>query len=332
MSKPIIRVAVTGGAGQIVYSLLFRIAHGDMLGNDQPVALHILEIPDALSALEGVQMELEDCAFPLLKEIHIGTDPHTIFRDVHYALLVGSKPRGPGMERGDLLRDNGKIFVEQGIALNAVAHPDVKVLVIGNPCNTNCLITMANAPKIPRKNFHAMTRLDQNRAVAQLAKKAHTDVTAVTNMTIWGNHSATQVPDYFNAKISGNAVSEVITEKVWLEQEFFSIVQKRGAAIIAARGKSSAVSAANAAIDAIKALVTPTPYGQWFSSGVYSEGNTYGIDPHLVFSFPCRSKGDGNYEIVKDLPWNEFLEKKIRLSERELIEERELVNNMIKGM
>lgn len=332
MAKPMIRVAVTGGAGQIVYNLLFRIAHGDMLGYDQPIALHILEIPEALQALEGVRMELEDCAFPLLKEIHIGTDPKYIFRDVKYALLVGSKPRGPGMERGDLLQENGKIFVEQGKALNEVADPDVKVLVVGNPCNTNCLIAMANAPRIPRKNFHAMTRLDQNRAVAQLAKKAHTDITAVTNLTIWGNHSSTQVPDFYNAKISGNSVTEVITDKIWLEQEFISIVQKRGAAIIAARGKSSAVSASNAAIEAIKALVTPTPKGQWFSSGVYSEGNPYGIDPHLMFSFPCRSNGDGNYEIVKDIPWNDFLEKKIRLSERELIEERELVNNMIKGI
>lgn len=331
MTKPIKRVAVTGGAGQIAYNLLFRIAHGDMLGYDQPIALHILELPEALSALEGVRMELEDCAFPLLKEIHLGTDPHQLFGDVHYALLVGSKPRGPGMERSELLQDNGKIFIEQGKALNASADPNVKVLVVGNPCNTNCLIAMAHAPRIPRKNFHAMTRLDQNRAVAQLAKKANVDAAAVTNMTIWGNHSLTQVPDFFNANIAGNPVPKVITDRAWLEGEFLSTVQKRGAAILAARGKSSAASASCAAIDAIRALVNPTSKGDWFSSGVCSAGNTYGIDPQLIFSFPCRSTGDGNYEIVKDLPWNDFLRNKIQFSERELIEERQMIRPMIPG-
>lgn len=332
MTKQIKRIAVTGGAGQIAYSLLFRIAHGDMLGYDQPIALHILEVPEAYQALEGVRMELEDCAFPLLKEIQIGTDPNQIFRDVHYALLVGAKPRGPGMERADLLQDNGKIFVTQGKALNAVADRNVKVLVVGNPCNTNCLIAMANAPSIPRKNFHAMTRLDQNRAIAQLAKKAHTDVTAVTNLAIWGNHSSTQVPDFYHAKISGRPLLEAFPDKHWLENEFIPLVQKRGAAIIASRGKSSAVSAANATIDAIKALVNPTPKGEWFSSAVYSEGSPYPIDGNLIFSFPCRSNGDGDYEIIKDLQWNESLQNKIRQSERELIEERELVKTMIKGI
>jgi malate dehydrogenase len=331
MKKSIKRVAITGGAGQISYSLLFRIAHGDMLGYDQPIALHILELPEALQALEGVRMELDDCAFPLLKEIHLGTDPYKIFSDVNYALLVGSKPRSPGMERSELLQDNGKIFIQQGKALNEVADSDVKVLVVGNPCNTNCLIAMAHAPRIPRKNFHAMTRLDQNRAVAQLAKKADVDITAVTNMTIWGNHSATQVPDFVNAKISGNAVPDVITDRAWLEGDFISTIQKRGAAVLAARGKSSAASAANAAIDAIKALVTPTPNGDWFSSGIHSENSPYGIDPNLIFSVPCRSTGDGNYEVVKDVPWNDFLHNKIQASERELIEEREIINKLISG-
>lgn len=330
-NKSIKRIAVTGGAGQIAYNLLFRIASGEMLGNDQPIALHILEVPDALKMLEGVKMELDDCAFPLLKEIYIGSNPVEIFEGVHYALLVGAKPRGPGMERGDLLNDNGKIFIQQGQALNESADENVKVLVVGNPCNTNCLIAMSNAPRIPRKNFHAMTRLDQNRASAQLALKAQVDVKDVTNVTIWGNHSATQVPDFFNAKINGKPVIEKISDRAWLEGEFISTVQKRGAAIIAARGKSSAASAASAAIDSIKDIVTPTPKGQWFSSGVYSEGNSYGIDGNLFFSFPCRSTGNGDYEIVKDLPWNPFLTNKIKLSEKELLEERDLVMNLLSG-
>lgn len=322
-------MAVTGGAGQIAYNLLFRIASGEMLGFDQPIALHILEIPDALNALEGVKMELDDCAFPLLKEIHIGSNPVTIFEGVHYALLVGAKPRGPGMERGDLLQDNGKIFVEQGRALNASADKDVKVLLVGNPCNTNCLIAMANAPNILRKNFHAMMRLDQNRAKAQLAMKARVGVADVTNVTIWGNHSATQVPDFFNAKINDKPVIEKISDRLWLENEFISTVQKRGGAIIAARGKSSAASAASAVIDSIKDLLTPTPKGRWFSSAVWSQGNPYQVADNLIFSFPCRSLGNGDYEIVKDLPWNDFLTDKIRQSERELLEERDLVKKML---
>lgn len=329
MPKPIKRVAVTGGAGQIAYSLLFRIANGDMLGYDQPIALHILELPIALSALEGVKMELEDCAFPLLKEIHIGSDPLEIFKGVHYALLVGAKPRGPGMERADLLLDNGKIFIDQGKALNESADKNVKVLVVGNPCNTNCLIAMTHAPSIPPTNFHAMMRLDQNRASSQLSHKAKVDVTNITNLVVWGNHSATQVPDFFNAKIKGKPLTEVISDLTWLKGEFISTVQKRGAAIIAARGKSSAASAASAAIDAIKALITPTPPGQWFSSGVSSDGNSYGIEESLVFSFPCRSNGDGNYTIVDNVPWNDFLKEKIKISEKELIEEKEMVSAII---
>jgi malate dehydrogenase len=323
MSKSLKRIAVTGGAGQISYSLLFRIAHGDMLGYDQPVALHILELPEMLSALEGVKMELEDCAFNLLKEIRIGSDPFKVFEGIDAALLVGAKPRGPGMERGDLLRENGKIFIEQGKALNTAANLNVKVLVVGNPCNTNCLIAMTNAPRISRSNFHAMTRLDQNRAVHQLARKAQVDLSEVTNMTIWGNHSSTQVPDFVNSKIKGKAASDVIKDRKWLEEEFINIIQKRGAAIISARGKSSAASAANAAIDAIKAIFNPTPIGQWFSSGVCSDHNPYGIQSNLIFSFPCRSSGDGNYEIVPDVAWDDFLQKKIKETEKELLEERE---------
>jgi malate dehydrogenase len=329
MTKPIKRIAVTGGAGQIAYSLLFRIAHGDMLGYDQPIALHILELPQALKSLEGVRMELEDCAFPLLKEIQISSDPKQIFLGVDYALLVGAKPRGPGMERGDLLNENGKIFIEQGQALNDSASRDVKVLVVGNPCNTNALIAMSHAPSIPRKNFYALSRLDQNRAVSQLAIKANVDINSITKMIIWGNHSATQVPDFINARINKLPVSQVITDIKWLENNFLTNVQKRGAAVIAAREKSSAASAANAVIDTIKALHTPTPVDQCFSLCVISDDNSYGIDKNLIFSFPCRSKGDGSYEIINDIPWNEFLRKKILLTEQELKEERELVKHIL---
>lgn len=329
MGKTTKRIAVTGGAGQIAYSLLFRLAKGELLGPEQPISLHILEIDEALPALKGVAMEIEDCAFPLVQEVVIGSDPFKIFKDVDYAFLVGAKPRGPGMERGELLNENGKIFVEQGKALNEVANPNVKVLVVGNPCNTNCLITMAHAPRIPKENFHAMMRLDQNRAVSQLAKKGNVAISDVTNVTIWGNHSSTQVPDFVNARLKGKPVKEFIHDQQWLENTFISTVQKRGAEIIAARGKSSAASAANAAIDAMKAIVTPTPEGQWFSSGVLSNGNTYGIEDNLIFSFPCRSKGDGTYEIVKNIPWDNFLKIKIAASEKELVEERELVKDKL---
>lgn len=332
MVRDIKRIAVTGGAGQIAYSLLFRIASGEMFGQDQPIALHILELPEAMSALEGVKMELEDGAFPLLKEIYIGSDAKEIFNQVNIALLIGSKPREQGMERGDLLQENGKIFIAQGKALNEVADPDVKVFVIGNPCNTNCWIAMSQAPRIPRKNFHAMTRLDQNRAASLLARKAGFDVDLVTCMTIWGNHSATQVPDFVNARISSQAVQSIIQDKSWLENEFITSVQQRGSAILKARGKSSAASAANAIIDDVKSLFTPTLKGTWFSSGVVSDGNTYGIAEDLIFSFPCRSKGDGTYEIVKEVPWDRFLEEKIRKSEQELIEEKCVVSQNIAGV
>ncbi|MCH9614085.1 MAG: malate dehydrogenase [Chlamydiia bacterium] len=322
--KPLKRVAVTGGAGQINYNLLFRIATGEMLGADQPIALHILEVPAAVEALKGVVMELEDCAFPLLHEIVFGSDPMEVFAGVNYALLVGAKPRGPGMERKDLLTENGKIFTGQGAALNAVAAKDVLVYVVGNPCNTNCLITMHNAPDIPRDQFFAMTRLDQNRSVAQLAQKAGVLVTDVTDMAIWGNHSATQVPDFVNAKINGKSVMDVISDHAWLKGEFIETVQKRGAAIIAARGKSSAASAANAAINGVQAL-----YGsEDFSAAVYSNGNPYGIADDLMFSFPCKPN-NGKAEIIPGKIIDDFLEEKIKLTEKELLEERDMVKDLL---
>jgi malate dehydrogenase len=323
------RIAVTGGAGQIAYSLLFRIANGEMFGSDEEVALHILDLPGMEPVLEGVRMELNDCAFPLLHEVHIGSDPKKVFEGINLALLVGAKPRGPGMERKDLINDNGKIFVEQGAALNSSAADDLQVLVVGNPCNTNCLILSHNAPRFSKDRFFAMTRLDQNRAEHQIADKAGVPVRSVKNLCIWGNHSSTQVPDCENATVEGHPVKEVIKDYPWFENEFLPSVQKRGAAIIAARGKSSAASAASAAVDSIRSLYTPTPKGQFFSLGVHTAGNTYGIDTDLVFSFPCRSRGLGDFEVVNDLKWSEELRKKINLSEEELKEEREIVTGLM---
>ena len=331
MNKTVKRVAVTGSAGQIAYSLLFRIANGDLLGPDQPVALHLLDLPAFVDGLKGIAMELDDCVFPLLKEVKIGSDPEEVFGGVHYALLVGAKPRGPGMERKDLLADNGKIFVEQGKALNAAASKDVRVLVVGNPCNTNCLIAMRHAPDLPKNHFHAMTRLDQNRAVFQLAAKAKTGIQEVANVTIWGNHSSTQVPDFVNARIHGRPATEVIHDRNWLEGEFVAKIQKRGAEVIAARGKSSAASAANAAIGAMRSILFPTPQGHWFSSGVYSKGNPYEIAEDLVFSFPCRSNGNGDFEIISGLTIDRFLKEKIALTQKELMEERDLVAHLLRG-
>ncbi len=320
------RVAVTGGAGQIAYSLLFRLARGELFGSEQPLALHILEIPEVVEALKGVVMELEDCAFPLLQEVVIGSDPNVVFRDVDIAFLVGAKPRGKGMERGDLLRDNGRIFIEQGRALNEVASRDCLTLVVGNPANTNCWIAMTSAPGLPRQNFHSMMRLDQNRAVYQLASRAKAPLTAVDHMVVWGNHSSTQVPDFINARIGGKSVLEVIKDRRWLEGEFVQTIQDRGAAVIAARGKSSAGSAASAALDAMRSLVLPNPKGEWFSSGACSDGNTYGIAGDLIFSFPWIAKD----RIVADVPWDEeYLRKKIVESERELLQERDAVRNLI---
>lgn len=331
MKKTIKRVVVTGGAGQIAYSLIFRIASGEMLGSDQPIALHLLDLPVAEGALKGVAMELQDCAYPLLKEIKIGSDPEELFGDVDYALLVGSKPRGPGMERKELLADNGKIFVEQGRALNRAASRDVRVLVVGNPCNTNCLIAMHHAPDLQKKNFFAMTRLDQNRAAFQLAAKANSDVAQVSSLVVWGNHSSTQVPDFFNAKIAGRPVVEMISDREWLEGEFFQTVQKRGAEVIGARGKSSAASAANGVIDSIRSLLIPTKHGDCFSLSVLSNKAPYSVAPDLIFSFPCQSKGEGDVEIVPGFKMDSFLKKKIALTEKELMEERDLVSHLLKG-
>ncbi|MFA6915267.1 MAG: malate dehydrogenase [Parachlamydiales bacterium] len=328
MAKPLKRIAVTGSAGQIAYNLLFRIASGEMLGKDQPVALQLLELPEALPALEGVRMELEDCAFPLLQEIIVTSDPKVAFRDIDLALLIGSKPRGPGMERGELLAENAKIFVEQGKALEAFAKPEVQVVVVGNPCNTNCLIALKQCKKIPPSHFHAMTRLDQNRAVSMLAKKANVPLSDVSNVIIWGNHSATQVPDPYNARIHNTPANEVIKDPEWLENDFYSQVQKRGAAIIAARGKSSAASAANAIIDHVKALYQPTPHGNWFSMGVYSASNPYGIDEDLIFSFPCKSLGDGRFEIVPNIELTPNVKAKLKATMQELIEERSMVDRL----
>lgn len=324
------RIAITGAAGQIAYSLIFRIANGELLGPNEPIALNLIDIPESVPSLKGVAMELEDCVFPQLREVKVGSDVVEMFGGVNYALLVGAKPRGPGMERKDLLADNGRIFVQQGQALNQVASRDVRVLVVGNPCNTNCLILMHHAKDIPRNQFHAMTRLDQNRSVFQLAKKAKVSVSDVTNVAIWGNHSSTQVPDFLHAKIKGREVPDVIRDRKWLEDEFVTTIQKRGAEVIGARGKSSAASAANAILGSIRSIVTKTPDGDWFSSGVVSSGNPYGIADELVFSFPCRSKGKGDYEVVSGLVLDSFLKEKIALTQKELIEERDLVSHLLR--
>lgn len=327
MSSPI-RVAVTGAAGQIGYSLLFRLASGEVFGKDKKVRLHLVELPAAIKGAEGTAMELEDCGFSTLDGIEIHDNIEKGFEGINWALLVGSKPRGPGMERGDLLKDNGQIFVGQGKALQRAAK-DLQVIVVGNPCNTNSLIAQHNCRDIPPTRFTAMTMLDENRAKAQLALKAKCNVGDITNMAIWGNHSSTMVPDFENAKIGGKPLTSVITDKAWLESEFFTTVQKRGAAIIAARGKSSAASAASACIDQIKMMTTKTPDGQWFSMAVASDGNAYDIPAGLIFSFPCRSDGMGKWEVVKGLKQSEFLKKKIGETVKELVEERDVVKAML---
>ena len=303
MQKQPVRVAVTGAAGNISYSLLFRIAAGEMLGKDQPVILHLLEIPPALKALDGVVMELDDCAFPLLKGVVTTSDPNEAFKDVDYALLVGAKPRAKGMERGDLLLENAKIFSAQGKALDQNAKKDVKVLIVGNPANTNALITKANAPSINPRNIHAMMRLDHNRAMSQIAKKFDVDATDVKKVTIWGNHSALQYPDIFNVIVAGKSIANEV-DSAWLQDEFIPKVQKRGAEIIEARGLSSAASAANAAIFHMRDWVLGTENDDWVSMGVPSDGS-YDIPEGVIFGFPCTCK-DGEYEIVQGLEWNEF--------------------------
>jgi len=325
-----IRVAVTGAAGQIGYALLPRIASGQMFGPDQPVALNLIEVPaeKPMQALKGVAMELEDCAFPLLADLVLTSDVKQGFKDVNWALLVGAKPRGPGMERNDLIRDNGPIFTGQGRAINDGSADDVRVVVVGNPCNTNCLIAMHSAPDVPQERFSAMTRLDQNRAQAQLALKAGVPITAVKNTLIWGNHSATQVPDFLNTTISGKPAHQVIPERAWLEGEFFKIVQQRGAAIITARGVSSAASAANALIDHVRDLVHATPAGEWRSVCVRSDGS-YGVPAGLISSFPVRADGQGKWAIVPGLTLDTFLKDKLASSVKELQQEKALVANLL---
>ncbi len=327
MSQTVIRVAVTGAAGNIGYALLFRIASGAMFGSDQPVALNLIEIPHALDSLKGVVMELDDCAFPLLKDVVATTDLEEGFKDVNWVILVGSVPRKDGMERSDLLGINGNVFTGQGKAIAANAATDVRVLVVGNPCNTNCLIAMNNADGLPTNRFFAMTMLDENRAKTQLAQKAGVDVTNVTNMTIWGNHSATQYPDFYSAKIGGKPATEVISDEPWLKDTFIPQVQRRGATIIKARGTSSAASAANAIIDSVHKLTVPTPTGETFSMCLCSDGS-YGTPKGLIISMPCRSDGQ-NVEVVTDVALNEFGRAKFDASVQELSEEREAVKYLI---
>jgi len=329
MSKAPIKVAVTGAAGQIGYSLLFRIASGAIFGPDQTVDLHLIEIPQALSVLEGVVMELDDCAFPLLNNIVPTADLNEGFRGVNWALLVGSVPRKQGMERKDLLGINGKIFTGQGKAIEANAASDVRTLVVGNPCNTNCFIAMENARDIPRNRWFAMTRLDENRAKSQLAAKAGVPVRDVTNLAIWGNHSATQYPDFYHARIGGRPATEVITDEAWLRDTFIPAVQQRGAAVIKARGASSAASAANGAVDTVKSLVTPTSTDEWHSVAVCSDGS-YGVEAGLISSFPIRSNGQ-DWEIVQGVQLDPFSRERIDRSVAELKEERGMVADLIKG-
>jgi len=329
MKKPM-RVAVTGAAGQIGYSLLFRIAGGEMLGKDQPVILQLLELPDekAQKALKGVMMELDDCAFPLLQSMVPASDPKVAFRDVDVALLVGARPRGPGMERKDLLEANGAIFVPQGKALDEVASRDVKVLVVGNPANTNALIAMKNAPSLKPQQFTAMMRLDHNRAMTQVAQKTGKPVTAVKKIAIWGNHSATQYPDVFNAEVDGQNAAKLINDQAWIESTFIPTVQKRGAAIIEARGFSSAASAANAAIDHVRDWVHGTAAGDWVSMGIPSDGS-YDIAEGIMFGYPVTCSG-GTYKIVQGLSHNTFATGKIAATHKELQEERSAIEHLLK--
>ena len=320
--KPV-KVAVTGAAGQIGYSLLFRLAGGDLLGKDTPIELRLLEITPALKTLEGVVMELDDCAFPTLAKVEIGDDPRKVFDGVSHALLVGARPRGPGMERGDLLEANGGIFKPQGIALNEVAADDVHVLITGNPANTNALIAMSNAPDIPREQFSALTRLDHNRAISQLAAKLGVPVTEIRKLTIWGNHSATQYPDIFHAEVSGRNAAEAVDDEQWLADTFIPTVAKRGAAIIEARGSSSAASAASATIDHARTWIDGTPEGDWVSMAVCSDGS-YGVPQGIISSFPVTVQ-DGRWSIVQGLDINAFSQQRIDKTVAELVEERDAV-------
>ncbi|HYY00860.1 MAG TPA: malate dehydrogenase [Mycobacterium sp.] len=326
MSTTPLKVAVTGAAGQIGYSLLFRLASGSLLGPDRPIELRLLEIEPALKALEGVVMELDDGAFPLLSGVQIGADPNKIFDGVNLALLVGARPRGPGMERGDLLEANGAIFTAQGKALNSVAADDVRIGVTGNPANTNALIALNNAPDIPKERFSALTRLDHNRAISQLAKKTGAKVTDIKKVTIWGNHSATQYPDIFHAEINGKNAAEVVNDEKWIADDFIPTVAKRGAAIIEARGSSSAASAASATVDAARDWLLGTPKDDWVSMAVISDGS-YGVPEGLISSFPVTTDG-GNWSIVQGLDINDFSRSRIDKSTAELADERSAVTEL----
>ena len=328
MKRPI-RVAVTGGAGQIAYNLLFRIGNGEVFGGDQPVILQILEIPQAMSALQGVVMELEDCAQSLLHDIVISDDPNIAFADANWAILVGGMPRGPGMARADLIAANGPIFVAQGQALNDHAADDIRIVVVANPCNSNCLVAKANAPDIPADRWFAMTRLDENRAKSQLAKKAGARVADVKKLAIWGNHSSTMFPDFEHTTINGDLAEKVIGDREWLENSFLTTVQERGAAIIGARGKSSAASAANAALDTVRGLISPTAADDWFSAAIASEGNPYSIGDELIFSFPLRSDCRGTVEIVTGLALSDYARCKIAATEAELVSERQAIRDLL---
>jgi len=328
MAADVVRVAVTGAAGQVAYAMLGRLASGEVFGGDKKVILHLLEIPQALPALEGVAMELDDCNFPTLQDIVCTDDPNRAFDGVNWALLVGSFPRKQGMERKELLGINGKIFVGQGKALAARAASDVRVLVVGNPCNTNCLVAYRNGRDIPTERWTAMTRLDHNRAKTALAKKAGAANGDVTQMTIWGNHSNTQYPDFTNARIHGKPATEVITDRKWLEETFVPLIQTRGAAVIKARGASSAMSAANGALDHVKSLLRPTPAGDWVSMATVSRGE-YGVPSGLVFGYPCRSAGNGNHMVVEGLKFDDFGKARFALTLKELEEEREAVKDLV---
>jgi len=307
------------------------IASGEVFGRDQPIALQLLGSERSREALEGVAMELEDSLYPLLREVKIGIDPLKVFKDADWALLIGAKPRGPGMERADLLSINGQIFQEQGQALNAVAKRDVKVMVVGNPCNTNALIAMKNAPDLEPKNFHALTRLDENRAKCQLAMKSGKFYTSIKRVAIWGNHSTTQVPDFVNAMVAGKPAIQVIEDMDWFKNKFTPVVASRGGALIKKWGRSSAASTAVSIADAIRALLVPTPKGDCFSTAVFAAGNPYGINEDIFYSFPCKSKGDGSYEICTDFIIDEWLRNKLAASEDELVKERDCVAYMIPG-
>jgi malate dehydrogenase len=324
----VIRVAVTGAAGQVAYAMLGRLACGEVFGPDRKVVLQLLEIPQVMGALEGVAMELDDCSFPTLQNIILTDDPNKAFDGCNWALLVGAFPRKAGMERKDLLTQNGTIFVPQGKALAAKAASDVRILVVGNPCNTNCLIAYRNGRDIPAERWTAMTRLDHNRARTALAKKAGVANEDVKQVTIWGNHSNTQYPDFTNARIKGRPATEVITDRAWLESTFVSQIQSRGAAVIKARGQSSAMSAANGALDHVKSLLRPTPADDWFSAAVVSKGE-YGVPAGLVFSYPCRSDGKGNYSVVSGVSLDAFGQQKFQTTLQELLEEQAAVKELV---